>query len=103
MFAFRQVPHEQIAVRIGLKFPSKRLCVRVVTDGDKNTRDLKQSLFFAFLRCVTAPRDISPFSSAIYLRDDGVPDRLDFFMRQDAISHDLGSAQTVATVNQINL
>ena len=65
MSAFRQVPHEQIAIRIGLKFAGKRLRVRVVADGDKNTRDLEQSLFFGFqLRNFTAR--ISPFSSATY-------------------------------------
>ena len=65
MFALRQMPDEQISVRIGLEFSFERLRVRIVTDRDKNAGDLEnRSSCVCTLRNFTA--DISPFSSGMY-------------------------------------
>ena len=39
VFAFRQMPNEQIAFRISLEFPLERFRVRIVPDRDENARD----------------------------------------------------------------
>jgi len=87
MFAFREMPNEQITVGIRFEFSFERLGVWIVTDRDENAGDWQLALF---MRLDVAQHHGGHFP--LFIRKvfchHGVPDRLDFFAREHAVCHD---------------
>src|SRR5205085_11873843 len=98
--ALDQPLRDQIAFLVHFELPAVGLGIRVVADGDENTR-YRQSPFFVSDH--VSQVDGAHFAVFVgnVADDDRIPDRLDLFVLEHSASHDFGRAQRVAAVNQI--
>ena len=90
-----------VAVLAAIDEVACKFAVRDVADGDEGSADVEFAFFAGF-----AVLDFDAGELVVFAGEIGgelaVPDGLDFLVGENAVGHDLGSAEFIATVDEVN-